>query len=251
MSPHTPHSHGEVKRQNRIINDILRTFLAGQYPDIRAQWHQYAKHIQFTMNSVMVERHGMTPLFFFFGRHPRVPASVQCPESALDPWSLEFVESFQSRRQLALDVGRECQVRMAEAMDSKRDPRYHYEVGGWAFLASSETSIPGENHFQCKWQGPFPILATSTSTVTLELPEHWQLKSNTFHVDKVKPYIWRPNTPPPPPRPRAFRNRPPHDKGTISRISHHRRMGRLGRNGMRMNLQYFVHRHGLPEAYGE
>ena len=193
----------------------------------------------------------MTPLFFFFGRHPRVPPALSLPTAALDPLSLEFVASFRTRLQQALDVGRECQVRMAEALDAKRDARYFYQVGGWAFLASSETPVPGENHFQCKWQGPFPITATSMSTVTLELPEHWQLRSNTFHVDKLKPYVPREGAPLPPRRPRAFRNRTEAQRGSIARISHHRRNGRLGEDGIRTNLQYFVHWHGLPEAYGE
>ena len=116
-TPHTPHSHGDVERQNRIINDILRTLSQLQYPDLLATWDQYAKLIQFALNTAVVERHGMTPLFFFFGRHPRIPAAVNLPFSALDPLSLEFVEAFQTRLQQALDLGREGQVRMVAAMD--------------------------------------------------------------------------------------------------------------------------------------
>jgi len=243
-TPHTPHSHGDVERQNRIINDLLRTSFE-RYPDIRPKWETYAKILQFTMNSQVVERHGMTPLFFFYGRHPRMPSSLSLPTVVMDPLSLEFVESFSTRLQQALDVGRECQVRMAEALDAKRDARYAYQVGGWAFLASSETPVPGENHFQCKWQGPFPITATSTSTVTLDLPEHWQSRSNTFHVDKVRPYVLREGASLPPIRPRAFRIprafRPASQCGCISRITHHRRNGRLSDNGLHMNLQYLVH----------
>ncbi len=39
-TPHTPHSHGDVKRQNRIINDILSTLSQSQYPDLLATWDQ-------------------------------------------------------------------------------------------------------------------------------------------------------------------------------------------------------------------
>ncbi len=73
------------------------------------------------------------------------------PFSALDPLSLEFVEAFQTMLQQALDLGREGQVHMVAAIDRGRDSRYQYNVGDWAFLASSETPVPGENHFQCKW----------------------------------------------------------------------------------------------------
>jgi hypothetical protein len=174
---------------------------------------------------------------------------------ALDPHSLEFVLAFKTRLRQALDVGREGQVQMVEDMDKLRDPTLQYKVGDWAWLASSETPVPGENHFQCKWMGPFCILATSTSTVTLELPEHWQLTSNTFHVEKIRPFVLRDGQPPPPPRPRRFKARLPQDLGTIRRISAHRRVGRLQPDGRRAQLQYFVHWDrdwvGLPQAYGE
>jgi transposase InsO family protein len=62
----TPHSHGDVERQNRIVNDVLRTMSQDQFPDLLAQWDEHVKLIQFTLNSAVVHRHGMSPLFFFF-----------------------------------------------------------------------------------------------------------------------------------------------------------------------------------------
>ena len=247
----TPHSHGDIERQNRIINDVLRTLAQEQFPDLLAQWDEYVKLIQFTLNSAIVHRHGMSPLFFFFGRHPRIPLTMDLPATSIDPLSLDFVLSFQNRLRQAWDVGREGQVQMVEAMDKLRDPSLQYKVGEWAWLAWSETPVPGDKHFQCTWMGPFRILATSTSTVSLELPEHWQLTSNTFHVEKVRPYVLREGQPPPPPRPRRFKARPSDDLGTIRRISGHRRTGRLQADGQRAQLQYFVHWEGLPPAYGE
>mmetsp|Transcript_56439 Transcript_56439/g.118025 ORF Transcript_56439/g.118025 Transcript_56439/m.118025 type:complete len:232 (-) Transcript_56439:40-735(-) len=191
------------------------------------------------------------PCSFFFGRNPRTPLTVDLPASAVDPTSLDFVLSFQNRLQQALDVGREGQVRMVAAMDHLRDPTLQYQVGEWAWLASSETPVPGDKHFQCKWMGPFRILDKTISTVSLELPEHWQLTSNTFHVDKIKPYVLREGQPPPPPRPKRFKARPPTALGHIRRISAHRRTGRMQADGRRAQLQYFVHWVGLPQAYGE
>ncbi len=80
-----------------------------------------------------------------------------------------------------------------------------------------------------------------------------QLTSNTFHVEKVtgRPYVPREGQAPPPPRPRRFKARPSDDLGTIRRISAHRRTGRLQADGLRAQLQYFVHWEGLPPAYGE
>jgi hypothetical protein len=99
--------------------------------------------------------------------------------------------------------------------------------------------------------GPFRILASSLSTVSLEPPEHWQLTSNTFHVEKIRPYVLRDGDSTPPPRPRRFKARPPDDLGTIRRISAHRRTCRIQADGRRKQLQYFVHWAGLPQAYGD
>jgi transposase InsO family protein len=88
---HTPHSHGEIERQHRIINELQRILYQGQFPNILARWDEYAKLIQFMLNTAVVERHGMAgmpPLFFFFGRQPRLPASPDQGSEALDPWNL-------------------------------------------------------------------------------------------------------------------------------------------------------------------
>ncbi|MFN9943213.1 MAG: hypothetical protein ACK56I_27465, partial [bacterium] len=44
---------------------------------------------------------------FWHDRQPRIPASISLPDSALEPTSIEFVASFQSRCQRAWDVCRE------------------------------------------------------------------------------------------------------------------------------------------------
>ncbi len=84
-TPHTPHNHGGVERQNRMVNEMLRTMLYSQFPDILPCWNEYVKLIQFAMNNALVTRTGMTPLFFFFGRDPRVPATLHMPQISLDP----------------------------------------------------------------------------------------------------------------------------------------------------------------------
>ena len=247
---HTPHSHGEIERQHRIINELQRILNQGQFPQIVARWDEYAKLIQFMLNSAVVERHGMSPLFFFFGRQPRLPASPAHSADALDPASLEFVLSFQTRLQEALDVGRLAQIQLIESLDKQRDPRNTLAVGDWAYVNADITPLPGNSHFRVKYAGPFLVKAVSVSTATLDIPEHWQLSTNTFHVDKLKKHVVRDGAPAPP-RPRRFANRSPAEQGEVSRVSDHRRTGRLGPDGRRTDLQFFVHWKGLPVAYGE
>ena len=131
-------------------------------------------------------------------------------------------------------------------MDKSRSSRQKLTVGDWVYLDEEQTPIPGENHFRVKW-----ARAVSTSTATLDLPEHWQLASNQFHVDKLKKFIPRAGDPAPPPKPRCFRNRPISNQGEIAHISRHQRVGRKLVDGRRERLQYFVHWKVLPIAYGE
>ena len=152
----------------------------------------------------------MSPLFFFFGRHPRIPTTFTLPDKAIDARSLEFVQSFQTRVQEAVDVARLGQLKLIAALDQGRDFNSALSVRDFAYLSAEVTPTPGDKHFRCRWDGPFPVLAVTASTATLELPEHWQVASNTFHVDKLKKYIPRAGIPPPPPRPRRFCNRPAH-----------------------------------------
>ena len=186
------------------------------------------------MNSLLVSRTGLTPLFLFFGRQPRVPATLHLPEESYDPTSVEFVASFNTRLQQARDRCREGQVRMIKAMDQHRDASVRFEKGALAWLDSSECPIPGDHHFKLPWAGPFKILDTSPSTATLELPSHWQLRSNVFHFNKLRPFRARPPSfgpsLPSPPSPIVRRGQTYY---VVDRIVNHRRVGRKGRDGLR------------------
>ncbi len=72
----------------------------------------YVKLIQFAMKNALVTQTGMTPIFFFLGRHPRVLATLHMPQTSLDPGSLEFVLAFQNRGQQALDRGCGGQIQL-------------------------------------------------------------------------------------------------------------------------------------------
>ncbi len=143
-----------------------------QFADLLPRWNEYVKLIQFTMKNALMTRTGMTPLHFFFGRHLRVPASLNVPQTSLDPRSLEFVTAFENRVHQALDQGREGQVQLTRDMAPRRDPAVHFQVGVQAWLRADECPIPGDKHFKLLWTGPFTILAVTPSTATLDLPEH-------------------------------------------------------------------------------
>ena len=140
---------------------------------------------------------------------------------------------------------------MIKAMDQHRDASVRFEKGALAWLDSSECPIPGDHHFKLPWAGPFKILDTSPSTATLELPSHWQLRSNVFHFNKLRPFRARPPSfgpsLPSPPSPIVRRGQTYY---VVDRIVNHRRVGRKGRDGLRL-LQYKVRWKGYSEAYDQ
>ena len=223
--------------------------LHSQFPDILPRWNEYVKLIQFAMNNALVTRTGMTPLFLFFGRHPRVPASLHLPQTSLDPRSLEFVTAFQNRIQQALDRGREGQIQLIRSMTQNRDPTVQIQIGQKVWLRADECPIPGNKHFKFPWTGPFDVKAVTASTATLDLPEHWRLLSNTFHFNKLRPYQPRPGDvgPPEPPPPPALIQ-----EGQawyeVDRVVKHSWRGRRQPNGQRQ-LHYMVRFKGFSDAY--
>ena len=95
-------------------------------------------------------------------------------------------------------MGRLAQIQLIEVLDKRRDPRNTLAVGDWAYVNADITPIPGNPHFRVKYAGPFLVKAVSVSTATLDLPEHWQLSTNTFHVDKLKKHVISDGAPIPP-----------------------------------------------------
>ena len=108
-SPHTPQSHGNIERQNQIYNDIVKVLNFDQFQQMAARWDEHVKMIQFFLNYSLVGHHGMLQLFFFFGCHPHIPATIMLPDEAIDACSLEFVQSFQTSVQEAVDVA-QCRL---------------------------------------------------------------------------------------------------------------------------------------------
>ena len=96
--------------------------------------------------------------FFFFGRHPHIPATITLPDEAIDACSLEFVQSFQTRVQETVDVARLGQPKLIAALDQGSDFNNALAVGDFAYLSSDVTRTPGDKHFSCKWDGPSLVL---------------------------------------------------------------------------------------------
>ena len=134
----------------------------------------------------------MTPFEALFEFTPLKPVclvqNVHCPH----PTAAEFATLLDTYHQRACDAIRTAQLKLVEKMDQGRETTKSYQVGDSVWLSSTHITGPEDSHSKLPWSGPFPVIAATPSTVTLELPEHWRLTTNTFHVKKVKKHVERP-----------------------------------------------------------
>ena len=82
--------------------------------------------------------------------------------------------------------------KLVEEMDWGHDTTKSFQVGEAAWLSSTHITGPEDSHSKLPWCGPFSVVAATQSMMTLDLPSHWSLTSNTFHVEKVKKHVDRP-----------------------------------------------------------
>ena len=133
-------------------------------------------------------------------------------------------------------------------MDRGRDTTKSFQVRESAWLSSTHITGPEDSNSELPWCGPFSVVASMPSTVTLDLPSHWCLTSNTFHVEKVKKHVDRPahlGTHSPPPV--QFQQQG-QDYWEIDSIVAHRRVGQAQLDGLR-KLEYRVWWTGYGPAH--
>ena len=98
------------------------------------------------------------------------------PDEAINARLLEFVQSFQTRVQAAVDVARLCQLKLIVLLHQVHYFSNALAVSDLAYLSSEVTPWPTPGDWTSisnVRDGSFSVLAVSASTATLELPKHW------------------------------------------------------------------------------
>ena len=185
---YTPHSNGTVEQQNCIIIQIIRTTLEG----MGNTWNLILPFIQFHMNNSYISSIGMMSLQVFLGFNPITPVSMLQNRACQHPTAVEFVTLHNTYHQRARDALQTAQLKLVERMDQGRDTTKSFQVKDAAWLSSTHITGPEDSRPKRPWCGPFSVVAATQSMMTLDLPSHWSLTSNTFHVEKVKKHVDRP-----------------------------------------------------------
>jgi hypothetical protein len=209
-SAYHPQSDGQTERMNRVVEDMLRHFVNPRGTD----WDTFLPAAQLAINNAYQSSVKSTPFFLNFGRHPRVPGSLDAHvpspprPTGITPLLAAHVHDATALLRAAearYDAWHTAKTNMAHAQALQQK---HYNKGrrdvsfkeGDKVLFSTKNA--GLKSTLCrkllpKWIGPFTITKVVNSVAyQLDFPSNLKWH-NVVHVSALRRYIPGRATPPP------------------------------------------------------
>lgn len=177
---------GQVERQNRSIEEMLRHYV-GQHQN---DWDEYLAQIEFAYNSSKHSTTGKTPfeMVFGFNHNPHLQIAGSSSNSQETKDYLQRVTKNIAAARSAIE---KSQAQSKSRIDKSRKI-IHFRVGQLVLLSTKnyldevERSRPTRK-LRANYIGPFEITEVNGLNVTLNLPRAMKIHP-TVHVDQVKPY---------------------------------------------------------------
>lgn len=186
-SAYHPQTDGQTERMNRVLEEMLRHYVAGDHAD----WDKHLWAAEFAVNNSYSESIRTTPFYLNYGRHPRPPCLMDLPAGSEAPRSKAAVETMEQRVKRAKQFLKASQDRSKQRVDaSRRDVQY--AVGDLVLLSTENIRMigTGVRKLMPRFMGPFRVSAlVGKVNVRLELPPAWKRIHSVFHVALVKPYL--------------------------------------------------------------
>lgn len=178
-----PQTDGQTERQNRTLEDMLRTFTNYNQDD----WDEYLIACEIANNDSVQTSAGETPFYMNSGQHPRLSPLLSVNNNRSKH---EAVNEMLSRMHLALDNAKtsltQAQQRQQRyANESRREVTF--KVGDQVLLSTAHLrNMDRAPKLYPKFIGPYKIKRVVSSVAyELDLPSSMRVHP-TFHVSKLK-----------------------------------------------------------------
>ena len=210
-----PQTDGQSERANGTIIQMLRAFCMEKERD----WPTFLPLLEFAVNNTPHKPALASPFEICYGKEPLLPLDLVVP-SVVPRDSPPLSQRLRSIQTFVRDNLLLGQAKMAEKANEGRKP-VEFTVGDSVLLrsdhASSHVEAASNNKLKELFNGPHPVTAVGTNTVTLDLPKEMTVHP-TVNVSKVKKFV-DPVVPLPQPGPVGGRGK---DDYEVDRIITHK-----------------------------
>jgi hypothetical protein len=180
-----PQSDGQTERTNRILEDMLRHYVAADQRD----WDDHLDAAEFAINNSWQESVKETPFMLNYGFHPNTPLSLLIEHNGKVPAAAGLVQRIADGIARARVMMRAAQDRYKAYADKKRvDCRF--AVGDKVMLSVANLRLQGTKKLLPRWLGPFAVTeVVSPVAYRLALPSVLARLHPVFHVGLLKPFV--------------------------------------------------------------
>jgi Reverse transcriptase (RNA-dependent DNA polymerase)/RNase H-like domain found in reverse transcriptase/Integrase zinc binding domain/Chromo (CHRromatin Organisation MOdifier) domain/Retroviral aspartyl protease len=197
-SAYHPQTDGNTERVNRVMEDMLRHFVAAD----QSNWEALLPMVAFAINGSHHDSIQTSPFMLNFGRMPRAPMQAALKVAGSQgkaPGATQFVAELAEAQRKAKTCLEAAQQRQKAYADQKRRD-VELKVGQQVLLSTKNLTLRmvGSAKLLPKFIGPFNIISKINPVAyRLELPDSLPVH-NVFHVSLLKEYVASGKVKPPP-----------------------------------------------------
>jgi len=193
-TPYNPRSDGQAEHTNRVVEDMLRSFVESNPED----WDLWCTNVEFAINDTRSDVTGFTPFELVLGHSPMSQLDMflqaaQGPSSQCkggEGTAHEMASRFAARLEDARAKPEQAQHRQRTQFDL-RHKQQEYQIGDLVWVEArhlTETIMDRETYRKLspRWHGPLPVVQRFYSDRQREMPE----------ADRGAPVAYRLKLPP-------------------------------------------------------